>query len=125
VDTFFGNETEVCAIAGVSSPSDAARHLCSLGAREVVLHQAEHGSTAVTLERVVRAPAVPVPIDNPTGCGDVFNAAYVHAKLQGASIPDALQLGNACAAAHLADRNRPYPTLARVRRLLRGTSTAS
>ena len=67
VDTFFGNETEVCAIAGVSSPSEAARQLCSLGAREVVLHQAENGSTAVTLERVVSAPAVPVPIDNPTG----------------------------------------------------------
>ncbi len=125
VDTFFGNETEVCAIAGVSSPSEAARSLCSLGAREVVLHQAEHGSTAVTLERVVSARAVPVPIDNPTGCGDVFNAAYVHAKLQGASIPEALRLGNACAAAHLEDRDRPYPTLARVRRLLRGTSTAS
>ena len=123
VDMFFGNETEVCAIAGVSSPSEAARHLCSLGAREVVLHQAEHGSTAVTLERVVSAPAVPVPIDNPTGCGDVFNAAYVHAKLRGASIPDALQLGNACAAAHLANRDRPYPTLARVRRVLRSTST--
>jgi len=121
---FFGNETEVCAIAGVSSPSEAARHLCSLGAGEVVLHQAEHGSTGVTLERVVSARAVPAPIDNPTGCGDVFNAAYVHAKLQGASIPEALRLGNACAAAHLADRDRPYPTLARVRRLLRDTSTA-
>ncbi len=123
VDLFFGNEPEVCAIAGVPSPSEAARALCSFGAREVVLHQAERGSTAVTLERVVRARALSVPIDNPTGCGDVFNAAYVHAKLQGASIPEALRLGNACAAAHLADRDRPYPTLARVRRLLRGSST--
>jgi len=123
VDMFFGNEVEVCAIAGLASPSEAARHLCSLGAGEVVLHQAERGSTAVNLERVVTMRALSVAIDNPTGCGDVFNAAYVHAKLLGASIPDALRLGNACAAAHLADRNRPYPNLARVRRLLRGTST--
>src|SRR2546428_250307 len=50
-------------------------------------------------------------------------AASVHAKLRGAPIPDALQLGNACAAARLANRDRPYPTLARVRRLLRSTST--
>src|SRR3989442_2532114 len=56
VDTFFGNETEVCAIAGVSSPSDAARHLCSLGARAVVLHQPQHGSTALTLKRGLRPP---------------------------------------------------------------------
>ncbi len=121
VDTFFGNEIEVCAIAGVSSPLEAARHLCSLGPREVVLHQAERGSTGVTLERVERAPAFSVPIDNPTGCGDVFNAAFVYARLLGASFPEALRFGNGCAAAHLADRARPYPTLTRVRHLMRGS----
>jgi aminoimidazole riboside kinase len=125
VDTFFGNEIEVCAIAGGSSPLDAARDLCSRGAGEVVLHQAERGSTGVTLGRVARVPALRVPIDNPTGCGDVFNAAYVHAKLCGASMPEALRLGNACAAAHLADRGRPYPSLARVRLLLRSASASA
>jgi aminoimidazole riboside kinase len=122
-DIFFGNEMEVCAIAGVRAPAKAGRRLCSLGAGEVVLHQGGRGSTAVTLERVESARALSVPIDNPTGCGDVFNAAYVHAKLLGASISEALRLGNACAAAHLADRDRPYPTFGRIRRLLRGPST--
>ncbi|TLZ55456.1 MAG: carbohydrate kinase family protein, partial [Methanobacteriota archaeon] len=125
VDTFFGNESEVCAIAGVSSPSEAARRLCSLGAREVVLHQAERGSTAVTVEDVVSGPAFSVPIDNPTGCGDVFNAAYVYARLGGAEIPDALRFGNACSALHLRDRRHPYPRISEVRPFLDSRFTKS
>src|SRR6266566_3727431 len=122
VTTFFGNEVEVCAVAGRSSPSEAADHLRSLGPDEVVVHQADRGATVVHRSGRSTSAAFSVPIDNPTGCGDVFNAAYVYARLGGADLRDALRFGNAAAALHLRDRRRPYPTEAAVRRLAR-TST--
>ena len=119
LDTFFGNETEVCAIAGIRAPSRAANRLLALGAREVVVHQGDRGATAVTQSDRIRSPPFDVTIDHPTGCGDVFNAAYVFARLTNGSIPDSLRLANASAALHLRDRRRPYPSLAEVRRFLR------
>ena len=122
VTTFFGSEVEVCAVAGRSSPIEAADHLRSLGPEEVVVHQADRGATVVHRAGRITSAAFCVPIDNPTGCGDVFNAAYVYARLGGAGLPEALRFGNAAAALHLRDRRRPYPTDAAVRRLAR-TST--
>lgn len=119
VDTFFGNETEVCAIAGIRHPVRAAKWLCSIGVAEVVIHQGARGSTSVTRTDVVRRRAIDVPVDNPTGCGDVFNAAYVYMRLAGESTSEALRVANGCAALHLRDRRRPYPSLAAVRRFLR------
>ncbi|HYV08478.1 MAG TPA: PfkB family carbohydrate kinase, partial [Thermoplasmata archaeon] len=82
----------------------------------------DRGATVVHRSGRVTSAAFDVPIDNPTGCGDVFNAAYVYARLAGASLPDALRFGNAAAALHLRDRRRPYPSGVAVRRLAR-TST--
>jgi len=124
VDVFFGNETEVCAVARDRSPIRAGERLRSLGAAEVVIHQGEEGSTAVTPSGTVASPAFEVAIDNPTGCGDVFNAAYVYAKLTGVPVKESLRFANASAALHLRNRRRPYPNLADVRRFLRVSGRA-
>lgn len=115
VDTFFGNENEVCAVAGPREPIVAAERLVDQGAGEVVLHMGDQGAARFGEGKVVSAPAFAVPMDNPTGCGDVFNAGYVYARLTRASVAEALGFGNACAALHLADRTRPYPTLRDIR----------
>ncbi len=117
--TFFGNETEVCAVGGARAPADAARRILDLGADEVVIHGGREGATWVRDGKVVRSPGYRVPVDNPTGCGDVFNAGYVFAKLAGAPVPEALGFGNACAALHLSDRGLPYPDLGSLRRFIR------
>jgi len=119
VDVFFGNETEVCAVAGEQSPIQAGKRLRSFGAAEVVIHQGERGATAITSSGVLSSPAFDVAIDNPTGCGDVFNAAYTYAKLTRPSVKESLRFANAAAALHLRNRRRPYPTLPEIRRFLR------
>jgi len=119
VDVFFGNETEVRAVAGEQSPIQAGKRLRSFGAAEVVIHQGERGATAVTSSGVVPNPAFDVAVDNPTGCGDVFNAAYAYAELTQPSVKESLRFANAAAALHLRDRRRPYPTLPEIRRFLR------
>jgi sugar/nucleoside kinase (ribokinase family) len=119
VDTFFGNEVEICAVAGVRNPFHAAERLLEQGAKEVVFHQGSQGATWFREGQRASMPAFRVPIDNPTGCGDVFNAGYIFAKLSGATPDEALGLGNACAALHLRDRRVPYPDLRRLNRFLR------
>lgn len=118
VDLFFGNETEVCALGGDSSSTRSARRICELGAKEVVIHRGAAGSASIAKDHTTEAPAFSVPEENPTGCGDVFNAAYVYARLQGEPVADALRFANACAALHIRDRRHPYARLADVRRFL-------
>lgn len=119
VDTFFGNEVEVCAVAGIRNPVRAAERILEHGVKEVVLHRGADGAAWFREGQQESAPAFRVPVDNPTGCGDVFNAGYLFAKLSGGTPDEALGLGNACAALHLKDRTIPYPDLRRVRSFLR------
>lgn len=119
VDTFFGNEVEICALAGIRNPVRAAERILEHGVKEVVLHRGAEGATWFRQGQQASEPGFRVPVDNPTGCGDVFNAGYLFAKLSGGTPDEALGLGNACAALHLQDRNLPYPDLRRVRRFVR------
>jgi sugar/nucleoside kinase (ribokinase family) len=123
VDTFFGNEVEVSALGGEKSPFEAARRICEMGAGEVVIHRGARGSARISEDGTTRAAAFSVPVQNPTGCGDVFNAAYVYARLGGDSVSVALRFANACSALHVRDRRRPYPGLSEVRRFLASRST--
>lgn len=119
VDTFFGNEVELCAVAGRRNPVHAAERILEHGVEEVVLHRGAQGATWFREGQQESARAFRVAIDNPTGCGDVFNAGYLFARLSGGTPDEALGLGNACAALHLQDRESPYPDLRRVRRFVR------
>lgn len=119
VDTFFGNEVEICAVAAARDPLVAAERVLASGVGEVVLHRAAQGATWFREGQRASLPAFRVPIDNPTGCGDVFNAGFIFAKLTGGTTEDALGMGNALAALHLADRSVPYPDLRRLRAFLR------
>src|SRR3989475_128082 len=125
VDTFFGNEVEVSALGGDPSPFEAARRICAMGAREVVIHRGNRGSAWISPDGVEKVPAFSVPIENPTGCGDVFNAAYVYARFGGGPVPQALRFANACSALHIRNRRHPYSRLAHVRRFLASRFTRS
>ena len=108
-DVFFGNEEEVARLAGRSSIDEAASVLLRKGVREVVLHQGRKGSTLFTARGATRVPGFRVPSMNPTGCGDVFNAAYVRASIAGCSPRGRLRFANAAGAWHLESPDRPYP----------------
>ena len=115
VTTFFGNEEEVRMLAGLPTLEGAAEEVLSKGAQEVVVHQGAQGSTIFTRAGVWSAGAFPVVPSNPTGCGDVFNAAYVLASMEGADWSARLRFANAAAACHLEDPRKPYPTRRGVR----------
>jgi sugar/nucleoside kinase (ribokinase family) len=123
VDTFFGNEVEVAALGGESSPFDAGFRILEMGAREVVIHRGNRGSARIGSGGVTKMRAFSVSAENPTGCGDVFNAAYIFSRLRDDPVSEALRFANAASALHVRDRRRPYPTLSDVRRFLASRST--
>ena len=125
VDTFFGNETEVCALGNAPSPFEAARRILRMGAKEVVIHRGARGSASVTPGKVTRSPAFSVSEENPTGSGDVFNAGYVFARFRGDSVVDALRFANACSALHIRDWEQPFSRVSEVHRFLASRFTRS
>ena len=111
VDIFFGNAEEVTRLAGQSSLPQAAKVLLKKGVGEVVVHGGRRGATIFTATGATSAPGFPVSAMNPTGCGDVFNAAYVRASLAGRAPQARLRFANAAAAWHLENPSKPYPSL--------------
>lgn len=90
VDIFLPNaaEAERLSDLGMSAPF----------APLTVVKRGAEGATANMAGRHFAAPAEPVtPLDT-TGAGDAFNAGFIDAWLDGATIPDCLRAGNRCGA---------------------------
>lgn len=106
-DVFLPNEAEACRIAARDDVEDAARELARIGGRDrpagsgpiVAVKLGAKGALAIGPDgRLERVPALPVtPVDT-TGAGDSFDAGFLRAWLDGASVADALRLGAVCGA---------------------------
>jgi sugar/nucleoside kinase (ribokinase family) len=86
------NEREARALAEAAETDDAGRWLAALGTTVVVTCGRDGALAAEPDGRVVRVDAPPVEVDDPTGAGDLFTAAYVWADLAGRSLEDRLAL---------------------------------
>lgn len=71
------------ALLGLADAETVAAHWRARGVSEVVVKLGVRGC-CVDGERVVAPLAISVPVDT-SGAGDAFNAAYLHARLSGAS----------------------------------------
>lgn len=110
---FLPNEAELCAIAGSADVEVALGRLAGrvpligvkLGARGGVARQ---GHT------IVRAPALPVPVADTTGAGDLFDAGFVYGFVQGWGLEGTLRLACACGSlsTRAAGGTAAQPTLA-------------
>jgi sugar/nucleoside kinase (ribokinase family) len=105
-----GNERELALFTGGQSMRDSVRLLLEWGAGAVIVHRGSRGSAAVTRDRWIDVPAVPVTrIVGETGTGDVFTAAF----LLTAHLPMEQRLRECAAAAarHLEGSPRYTPAL--------------
>ncbi len=109
-DIFFGNREEVLGVAGERDLVESARSLIEKGAKLVVVHLGEDGASLYTEGEYLTIPAAKVTPLNPTGAGDVFNAAFVHCFIRGLPLKDCLEFAVAAGALHVADREDPYPS---------------
>jgi sugar/nucleoside kinase (ribokinase family) len=95
------NEREARALAEAAETDHAGRWLAALGTTVVVTCGAAGALAAEPDGRIVRVEAPAVDVDDPTGAGDLFTAAYVWADLAGRSLEDRLALATTYASLSL------------------------
>lgn len=109
VDFLLGSGPEEFAYLGEGSWLENARALAVDG-RTVVVRDGANGSLGFFGGEVVEAPAFKVKVEDTIGAGDVYNAGFIAARLDGLSLRDALVAGNAIsgyAVARKGARNTP------------------
>ena len=90
--------------AAARDPAELAREAVAGGARLAVVTCGADGSIAHDGRGWWRAAACPVRVEDTTGAGDSYIAAFLHARLTGADVPQAMQAGAASAALTCAHR---------------------
>jgi sugar/nucleoside kinase (ribokinase family) len=96
------NDREARGLGGSDDVDEAAGRLAKLGATVVVTCGRAGAFATEPGGRVARVEAPIVEVDDPTGAGDLFTAAYVWADLAGRSLEDRLALASAYASFSLA-----------------------
>ncbi len=117
-DVFFVNRDEVEKLTGKPDPILGARILLDKGPKMVALHLGKSGSAVVTGKETYHADPHDVKVRNPTGTGDVFNAAFVYALKQGWDLQRVADFAVATAEVHVQRKDRSFPTLDKVNEFL-------
>lgn len=94
VDYVLGSGPEEFAYLGDGTWRDNALALAKKG-HIVIVRDGANGSVAMTDSEIYEAPAFKVEVEDTIGAGDVYNAGFISAVLEGLSLPDALVRGNA------------------------------
>lgn len=92
------SRVEAEALTGIKDPVESGKKLLEYGPAIVVIKLGERGSLAVTREEVVKVPAIKVKEVDPTGAGDVYDAAFIYGLLEEWSISRILEFANAAGA---------------------------
>jgi len=106
VDVILGSPDELAVLTRLTpdhDPAALAWAALDLGPSIAVVKMGAGGALAIASdapnEAVVR-PALPLPVVvDPVGAGDAFCAGFIAARLDGADLWSALEMGNACGAA--------------------------
>lgn len=95
VDIFMPNAVEAQRISQTDSLDNAIQALSQI-TPYVVIKCGDQGAMAFKENISYRSPALPSTVVDTTGAGDVFNAGFLAAHIQGRAIEECLQWGNFC-----------------------------
>lgn len=90
--------TEAEALTGVDDPIRAGKKLLEYGPELAVIKLGEKGSIAVTEDEVIKVPAIKVKEVDPTGAGDVYDAAFILGLLNNWPLKEILRFANVAGA---------------------------
>jgi sugar/nucleoside kinase (ribokinase family) len=102
-DFLFVNEAEIKGLSGAEERG-GAHDLLDGGCKNVIVHRGADGSAWVSKDFEISSPAFDVEPISPTGVGDVFNAGFIYALLDGEEAKECLRFANACAATHISKK---------------------
>ncbi len=117
-DFLFVNEAEINGLSEKKERS-GAYDLLDNGCKNVIVHGGARGSSWISNEFEIGCQAFNVKPISPTGVGDVFNAGFIYALLEGEEAKECLRFANACAAEYISTKRRGnvFPTLKGVENL--------
>ncbi|MFV0463617.1 MAG: 5-dehydro-2-deoxygluconokinase [Nostocoides sp.] len=93
-----GNREECAVAVGESDPERAAQALLERGVELAVVKRGPAGVLAVTRDKSVEVPPVPVEVVNGLGAGDAFGGALCHGLLSGWDLSRTIGFANAAGA---------------------------
>ncbi|MHA1299689.1 MAG: carbohydrate kinase family protein [Candidatus Helarchaeota archaeon] len=115
---FFANEKEIKMIANKNDLNQALEFLLELATNIdkpiIVLHQGSKGSLIATKTQKIKIPTKKVAQINPTGTGDIYNAAFIYGVMHNWSLEKAGKFADAAACVHLSDPTKIYPNLEQI-----------
>ena len=103
VDILLPNQREAMKMSRADDVETALSWLAQK-VETVVVKMGAMGVVAIREGQRFSAPAVPVPVIDPIGAGDSFDAGFLHQFLRGAGLPRCLAYGNLCGAFSTTDR---------------------
>jgi len=89
-------EAEV--LTGLRDPKSAGKRLLEIGAEIVVIKLGSEGSMGFLDDKIIHIPAYSVKEVDPTGAGDIYDAAFIVTYLKGWDIKEILRFANAAGA---------------------------
>ncbi|MCS7111669.1 MAG: carbohydrate kinase family protein [Ignisphaera sp.] len=92
------NLSEASSISGTSNPEKAAEALRGIGPEIVSVKMGENGCLLLMGGALYREPGLKVPVVDPTGAGDAFNAALLFGFLRGWHPQQIVRLANSVGA---------------------------
>jgi len=109
IDIYVANDQESRELSGENNLIKAAKGLCSLGPRMVLIKKGEHGVLFYNKRFIFSLPAYPVEkVIDPTGAGDTFAGGFVGylaeaGKINSLTIKKALAYGTVAASFNVED----------------------
>ncbi|MCW7073969.1 MAG: carbohydrate kinase family protein [Methanophagales archaeon] len=103
-DFLFVNEAELKELSAEQwqeQEQKQERDILARGCRNVIIHRGAKGSSWISSDFTVSSHSFKVNVVSPTGAGDVFNAGFIYAFLDGKGAEECLEFANACAALHI------------------------
>ena len=97
-DSVFTSGPDSKIILGLDDPAEIAKVLHRSGVTTVVVKLGAEGSFASSKGETATQPMIPTSVEDPTGAGDSFAAAFLATQLKGWKLKDSLRAASATAA---------------------------
>jgi len=94
----FPSRNEAATLTGALEPVEAGRRLIEIGPEIAVIKMGDRGAAVVTNRETLFEPAFEVLEVDPTGAGDVYDAAFVCGLLKGWSLAKTMEFAGAAGA---------------------------
>lgn len=98
-DILFPTEDELLQLTAAGALDEAINHLLAgRPGRIIAVTRGAEGCSVYSADGHIDAASFPAEEIDPTGAGDCFDAGFISALLEGKTLAEAAQLGNACGA---------------------------